>query len=130
MLTAVQQLTYVIILCDDLARMKTFYRDLFAFPVDSESETSLALRAGSVLLGLRQRTRGYDGVGVRAELPGVQIAFLVSPPEVDQCYAELVAKGVTILEPPTDQPRGHRTVYFADPEGNMLEVYAEIPPFS
>lgn len=130
MLTAVQQLTYVIILCDDLARMKTFYQDLFAFEVNSESETSLALRAGSVLLGLRQRTRGYDGVGVRAELPGVQIAFLVSPPEVDQCYAELVAKGVTILEPPTDQPRGHRTVYFADPEGNMLEVYAEIPPFS
>ena len=130
MLPAVQQLTYVIILCDDLVTMKAFYRDLFAFPVDSESETSLALRAGSVLLGLRQRTRGYDGVGVRAELPGVQIAFLVSPPEVDQCYAELVAKGVTILEPPTDQPRGHRTVYFADPEGNMLEVYAEIPPFN
>ena len=130
MLTAVQQVTYVIILCDDLVTMKAFYRDLFAFPVDSESETSLALRAGSVLLGLRQRTRGYDGVGVRAELPGVQIAFLVSPPEVDQCYAELVAKGVTILEPPTDQPRGHRTVYFADPEGNMLEVYAEIPPFN
>jgi catechol 2,3-dioxygenase-like lactoylglutathione lyase family enzyme len=130
MLTAVQHLTYVIILCDDLARMKTFYQDLFAFEVNSESETSLALRAGSVLLGLRQRTRNYDGVGVRAELPGVQIAFLVSPPEVDQCYAELVAKGITILDPPADQPRGHRTVYFADPEGNMLEVYAEIPPFS
>ena len=130
MLTAVQQVTYVIILCDDLARMKIFYQDLFAFPVDSESATSLALRAGSVLLGLRQRTRGYDGVGVRPELPGVQIAFLVSRSEVDQCYAELVAKGVTILEPPTDQPRGHRTVYFADPEGNMLEVYAEIPPFN
>lgn len=126
MLSAVQHLTYVIVLCDDLPRMKAFYQDLFAFEVNSESETSLALRAGGVLLGLRQRTRGYDGVGVRPELPGVQIAFLVSPPEVDQCYAELVAKGVTILEPPTDQPRGHRTVYFADPEGNMLEIYAEI----
>jgi catechol 2,3-dioxygenase-like lactoylglutathione lyase family enzyme len=126
MLTAVQQLTYVIILCEDLARMKAFYRDLFAFPVDSESETGLALRAGSVLLALRKRTRGYDGSGLRTELPGVQIAFLVSPAEVDQCYEQLVAKGVEILEPPTDQPRGHRTVYFADPEGNMLEVYAEI----
>ena len=106
--------------------MKTFYRDLFAFPIDSESETTLAFRAGSVLLSLRQRTRGYDGQGVRAELPGVQIAFLVAPEEVDLCYAQLVAKGVTILDPPTDQPRGHRTVYFADPEGNMLEIYAEI----
>ncbi len=126
MLTAVQQLNYVIILCDDLARMKAFYRDLLAFPVDSESETSLALRAGSVLLGLRQRTRAYDGDGVRTQLPGVQLAFLVSPAEVDQCYHQLVAQGVTIVDPPTDQPRGHRTVYFTDPEGNLLEVYAEI----
>jgi catechol 2,3-dioxygenase-like lactoylglutathione lyase family enzyme len=126
MLTAVQQLTYVIILCEDLDRMKAFYRGLFAFEVDSESETGLALRAGSVLLALRKRTRGYDGSGLRTDLPGVQIAFLVSPAEVDLCYDQLVAAGVEILDPPTDQPRGHRTVYFADPEGNMLEVYAEI----
>jgi catechol 2,3-dioxygenase-like lactoylglutathione lyase family enzyme len=130
MLTAVKQVSYVIILCEDMEGMKKFYRDLFAFEVDSESETSLALRAGSVLLSLRKRTRWYDGSGVRTELPGVQIAFLVSPAEVDQCYEQLVAKGVKILEPPTDQPRGHRTVYFSDPEGNMLEVYAEIPPFT
>ena len=126
MLTAVQQLNYAIVLCDDMARMKTFYRELFAFPVDSESETSLAFRAGSVLLSLRQRTRDYDGQGVRPELPGVQLAFLVAPAEVDQCYQQLVAQGVTIVDPPTDQPRGHRTVYFTDPEGNLLEVYAEI----
>ncbi len=126
MLTLVQQLTYVIVLCDDMERMKAFYRELFAFPVDSESPTSLALRAGSVLLALRQRTRGYDGVGVRAALPGVQIAFLVAPAEVDLCYEQLVAKGIPILDLPTDQPRGHRTVYFSDPEGNILEIYAEI----
>ena len=126
MLTSVRQLNYVIILCDDLERMKAFYRDLFDFPVDSESDTGLAFRAGSVLLALRKRTRMYDGSGLRTELPGVQIAFLVSPAEVDLCYAQLVDKGVEILEPPTDQPRGHRTVYFSDPEGNMLEVYAEI----
>ena len=42
------------------------------------------------------------------------------------CYRQLLAKGVEILDPPADQPRGHRTVYFADPEGNILEVYAEI----
>ena len=126
MLTPVQNLTYVIILCDDLVRMKAFYQSVFAFPVDSESPTSFAMRAGSVLLALRQRTRGYDGAGVRPELPGVQLAFLVSPAEVDLCYTQLMEQGVPILDPPTDQPRGHRTVYFSDPEGNLLEVYAEI----
>lgn len=126
MLTPKLKLTYVLILCEDLDRMKAFYRDLFAYEVDSESETGLALRAGNVLLALRKRTRDYDGSGVRPELPGVQIAFLVEPHEVQICYQQLLAKGVEILDPPTDQPRGHRTVYFADPEGNQLEIYAEI----
>jgi catechol 2,3-dioxygenase-like lactoylglutathione lyase family enzyme len=26
----------------------------------------------------------------------------------------------------TDQPFGHRTVFFRDPDGNILEIYAEI----
>ena len=57
MLTPVRQLTYVIVLCDDIGRMKAFYRDLLPFAVDSESDTNLSLRAGGVQLGLRQRTR-------------------------------------------------------------------------
>ncbi len=126
MLTALTQLNYTIVLCDDLDRMKAFYRILLAFPIDSESETGLTFRAGSVLLSLRKRTRDYDGQGVRVDLPGVQVAFLVSRPEVDLSYQQLLEMGVTIVDPPTDQPRGHRTVYFTDPEGNLLEVYAEI----
>ena len=126
MLSAVRQLDYAIVLCEDLDRMKAFYRDLFDFPIASESATGLTFQAGAVKLSLRQRTRGYDGQGTRSELPGVQLAFLIAPDEVARCYEQLVAKSVEILEPPTDQPRGHRTVYFADPEGNMLEIYAEI----
>ena len=126
MLTPVQQLSYVIVLCDDIDRMKTFYRDLFSFPLDSETDESIALRAGSVLLALRKRTRNYDGRSAGPDSPGVQLAFLVSPAEVDECYQLLLDRGVQILDPPADQPRGHRTVYFADPEGNVLEVYAEI----
>lgn len=126
MLSAMRQLDYAIVLCEDLDRMKAFYRDLFDFPIASESATGLTFQAGAVKLSLRQRTRGYDGQGTRSELPGVQLAFLVAPDEVARCYEQLVAKSVEILEPPTDQPRGHRTVYFADPEGNMLEIYAEI----
>jgi len=126
MLTLLQQLNYVIILCEDLDGMKAFYKALLPFPIDSESETGLALRAGSALFALRKRTRDYDGQGSRPGLPGVQIAFLVAPAEVDICYQQLVEMGVTIVDPPTDQPRGHRTVYFLDPEGNLLEIYAEI----
>lgn len=126
MLSPVKQLGYAIVLCDDIDRMKAFYRDLFPFPIDSESDETLAFQVGSTMIGLRKRTRDYDGRGGGPESPGLQLAFLVSREEVDECYRVLLEKGVTILDPPADQPRGHRTVYFADPEGNILEVYAEI----
>ena len=126
MLNAVNELTYTILLCDDLEAMKRFYRELFPFEIRGETDTGLSFRAGSILFSLRKRTREYDGRGPRLDVPGVQLAFRVSPEEVDSCHAELVSRGVVIAEPPTDQPRGHRTVYFFDPEGNLLEVYAEI----
>ena len=126
MLQSVSSLSYSIVLCDDIERMKTFYRNLLPFPVTTATDTSLAFDAGGVLLGLRLRERGYDGHGGGTESPGVQLAFLVAPDEVETCHQQLVEQGVPILEPPTDQPRGHRTVYFSDPEGNVLEVYAEV----
>ena len=127
MLAEVKELNYAIVLCDDMERMKAFYRDLFSFSVEVETETSLSFRAGpTVSLALRKRERHYDGRGSGPQSPGVQLAFRVEPDEVKRCYEQLVERGVTILDPPADQPRGHRTVYFADPEGNILEVYAEI----
>ena len=61
MLESVGKLNYAIVLCDDIDRMKAFYREFFPFPVVSETETSLALGAGHVLLALRKRERSYDG---------------------------------------------------------------------
>jgi catechol 2,3-dioxygenase-like lactoylglutathione lyase family enzyme len=50
----------------------------------------------------------------------------VSPTALDACHAELVAKGVAILRKPTDLPAWrHRTLFFRDPEGNLIEIYAE-----
>ncbi|MEA2832405.1 MAG: hypothetical protein QOG66_607 [Methylobacteriaceae bacterium] len=56
----------------------------------------------------------------------LQLAFKVSAAEVDHCADELVRQGVDILSPPTDQVFGHRTLFFRDSDGNLLEVFAEI----
>jgi lactoylglutathione lyase len=50
----------------------------------------------------------------------------VAPKEVDACADVLRAADVTITHPPTDEPWGHRTLFFRDPDGNVLEIYADI----
>lgn len=126
MLRNVRQLDYAIVLCEDLPRMKAFYRGLFPFAVVTERDDVLALNAGQVTLCLRKRTRQYDGRSPGPGSPGVQLAFCVPRGDVDACYAVLQEQGVTILDPPRDQVWGHRTLFFADPEGNLLEVYEEL----
>ena len=91
---------------------------------------SYELESGKTMLRLRERTRGYDGKKRVNSAPGVQLTFLVPDRDtVLRCYKQLLQLEIPILERPTDQPRGHCTVYFADPEGNQLEIWAEISPF-
>jgi lactoylglutathione lyase len=54
------------------------------------------------------------------------LAFRVAPQAVADCAAALEAKGVGLISPLTDHPFGHRTIFFRDPDGNVLEIFAEI----
>lgn len=56
----------------------------------------------------------------------LQLAFRVAPEEVAVCASTLLERNVTIISGPSDQPWGHRTLFFRDPDGNVLEIYAEI----
>ena len=39
----------------------------------------------------------------------------------------LIAKGVEMMSPPRDIPAWrHRALFFRDPEGNVIEIYAEV----
>jgi catechol 2,3-dioxygenase-like lactoylglutathione lyase family enzyme len=117
-------LDYVVLLCEDLGRMKVFYHEVLGFPIERDWDDWIEMRAGEVLLTLRSRGRPYDGPASPGA--GVQLAFRVEPDEVKGWYEELLEKNVEILDPPRDQGYGHRTLFFRDPDGNVLEIYAEI----
>ena len=49
-----------------------------------------------------------------------------SPLLVAACAAQLEANGVTIVAPVTDQPWRHCTLFVRDPDGNVIEIFAEL----
>lgn len=125
MLKNIRNLDYVILLCADIQSMKVFYHETMGFPIYRDDGEWVELKVGATLLTLRPRGRPYDG----AKLPntaGVQLAFRVAPAEVESCYQELMAKQAHIIEVPRDTDYGHRTLFFYDPEGNILEIHADL----
>lgn len=124
---AIRSIDYTVIFVRDLGAMRRFYEDVLRFPLARElSPGWIEYRVGANTLALAKPSRTAADAPTPAGSAALQLAFKVTPPEVDACADELVRKGIALLSPPTDQPFGHRTVFFRDPDGNLLEVYAEI----
>lgn len=127
---AIRSLDYVIIPCDDMAVMRAFYTDVMQLEVHDEGPDWIGLQVGALFIGLRPRGRGYDGPQGPTKSAAVQLSFRVPPADVDAAYETLQERAVSVIEAPTsqDQDWGHRTLYFADPENNIIEIYADIHP--
>lgn len=127
-LKEIRNLDYTILLCRNIKETRAFYKDVLGFAIEVDSEKWVSFRVGAILLALKPRGPSPawdDGPAVPGSV-SVQLAFRVSPPAVDACHAELVAKGVPIVRAPTDIPAfRHRTLFFRDPEDNIIEIYAE-----
>jgi lactoylglutathione lyase len=112
----------------DLATCTAFYRDTLGLQVrESESTSnSVSFQIDNVYFFLLEAEGAAQMVSSQpldlslGESPRVLLAAGVE--DVDAAYQMLSAKGVRFLRPPTEQPWGLRTAYFADPEGNLWEI--------
>jgi glyoxylase I family protein len=127
-INAIRSIDYVIVLCDDLEKMKRFYIDVFNFCIEEETDHWIAFRVGTLFLGLRPRGRPYDGSKIPNMSAAIQLSFRVPPADVDLAYQALKTKNIDVIESPTNQDWPHRTLFFSDPENNILEIFADIHP--
>ena len=123
----IRSLDYTVIFARQMSAMRAFYGTPLGFPLHRELSTRwVEYRVGSNLLALTERGLIFDDPAPPVGVLSLQLAFRVAPREVDACAATLAERGVAIISGPTDQPWGHRTLFFRDPDGNVLEIYADI----
>ena len=124
---AIRAIDYSVIFVRDMASMRRFYEEILRFPLFRElSPGWIEYRLGENTLVLAKPSRTAADAPTPIGSAALQLAFKVSVSGVDQCAEELTRCGVAVLSPPTDQAFGHRTLFFRDPDGNLLEVFAEI----
>lgn len=125
--SAIRAIDYTVIFVRDMNAMRRFYGEILAFPFLRElSPNWIEYGLGGNTLALARPSRTAADAPTHAGSASLQLAFRVSSAEVDACAEELERQGVALQSPPTNQPFGHRTLFFRDPDGNLLEIYAEI----
>jgi catechol 2,3-dioxygenase-like lactoylglutathione lyase family enzyme len=124
---SIRAIDYTVIFARDMTAMRRFYEDVLGFSLSRElSPGWLEYRIGDNTLALARPSLTAADAASPEGSASLQLAFKVSTAEVDQCADELVRQGIELVSPPTDQSFGHRTLFFRDPDGNLLEVFAEI----
>ncbi len=125
-------LDFIGITTRDMGKALDFYRQLgLEFPEGAESEVHVeaALKDGMRL--------GFDTVEVTRDIepewsapsgsPRIALAFRCgSPAEVDVKYAELTSLGHLGQHEPWDAIWGHRYATLVDPDGNRVDLYADL----
>jgi catechol 2,3-dioxygenase-like lactoylglutathione lyase family enzyme len=124
---AIRAIDYTVIFVRDMAAMRHFYENVMHFPLTRElSANWFEYQIGSNTLALARPGMIPKDVPTQQGSASLQLAFRVPPSDVDRCASELAQHDVIVVSPPTDRPFGHRTLFFRDPDGNLLEIYAEI----
>ncbi len=126
-----REIGHVLLRVLDLERSKKFYSEMLGFEILEEDPehggTFMALPGQSHAIDLFQVK---DTELAERQTPGVRglghLAFRVDDePALKAAYFALVEKGVTI-ERKIDHV-SQKSIYFHDPDGNLLEIYYELP---
>jgi catechol 2,3-dioxygenase-like lactoylglutathione lyase family enzyme len=119
------RISAITLFIDDLDAVKGFYQEVFGLPLAFEDADSAVFNFGNTLINLLKATAAAEliepaAVGGRDAGPRHQLTIDVG--DVDEMCAELVRRGVRLLNGPMDRPWGVRTACFADPGGHIWEI--------
>jgi predicted enzyme related to lactoylglutathione lyase len=121
------QLVQSRIVTDDVERLAAFYAALVQAPA-ALNEYYVEIPAGPASVGFSRRRftefkeHKVGPYGAAARKADMILDFLVD--DADAEYGRIGALAVDWVMPPTTQPWGTRSMIFADPAGNLVNVFS------
>jgi catechol 2,3-dioxygenase-like lactoylglutathione lyase family enzyme len=117
----VEQVDFVSVLTQDVARAKEFYAGTLGLPIETEGENDLELTLGQVTLDV------FNPSSVGQQFAPSPAGIAIRVPDVAAARAELEAKGVAFDGEIVDTGVCH-FAFFKDPDGNALMLHRRYAP--
>lgn len=123
----------ITIITNDIDRLKQFYNKVIGFPIIEDLENYIEFENKGTRFALTTRHVMYEGTNhesyhEKRKGQSFELAFPVdTPEEVEEAYQDVVSRGATPVKAPEMMPWGRMTAFFADPDGNIHELYSLRP---
>jgi predicted enzyme related to lactoylglutathione lyase len=115
------------LITNDVKRLVEFYEPILALKAKKTGEDYAEFPTGVGVLAIFSmdaQEKYIPGSAKAAKNRSVVLQFRVS--DVDQEYRRLQSRVKSSVKSPTTQPWGTRSIYFRDPDGNLVDFFAPI----
>jgi uncharacterized glyoxalase superfamily protein PhnB len=126
------KIALITILTNDVRQLVDFYHCVLGFQILEDMNQYVELVNPGVRFSICARSVMENATG-HADFheprsgQSFELAFpLASASEVDLAYADIISKGANPIQHPTNMPWNQRTAFFADPDGNIHELFANL----
>jgi lactoylglutathione lyase len=122
---AINDVGAIILFVADLQRSRVFYHEVLGLDVEFEDDVSVGFKIEGLAFIVLQVDRArvqLQGEPTATPSAGATAFLTHFTYGVDALHANLVERGVSFFQTPTDQPWGMRTAYFKDPDGHVWEI--------
>lgn len=121
----INRLDHLVLTVKDIEATCRFYTEVMGMSVMTFGGNRKALRFGQQKINLHQKGHEINPKAACPTMGSADLCFIADTP-VEQVVLELNEKNVEILEggivERTGATGGIRSVYFRDPDGNLIEV--------
>ena len=127
-----KEIALITILTDNVPVLSRFYQNVMGFEVSDDMGEYVEFKSDGVRFAVCSRAIMESATGDASYKDlrkghSFELAFKVENSEaLDELFAELVAKGAKPVQEPDTMPWGQRTAFFADPDGNIHELFTEL----
>jgi catechol 2,3-dioxygenase-like lactoylglutathione lyase family enzyme len=114
---------------DNVDRLVQFYESILSLKAQRSGKDYAEFHTGVGVLAIFSASAQEKYIPGSAEGEHNKTAILeFSVANVDKDYARLQGLVKTWVKPPTTQPWGTRSIYFRDPDGNLVDFYTPGAP--
>ncbi len=115
------------LITENISQLIRFYEPILELKAQRSGEDYAEFRTGTGVLAVfsaAAQEKYIPGSTEAAKNKSAILQFRVT--DVDKEYARLQSLVKTWVKAPTTQPWGTRSIYFRDPDGNLVDFYAPV----